>query len=83
MGALVEGRLPNPQACRLVNGPANGRQGTDFQQFLLAQWTPCSSYKQNQCSTSNPGESSLFYHPDLGTCLLETLMAFFQGAHVI
>ncbi|OKL55832.1 hypothetical protein UA08_08920 [Talaromyces atroroseus] len=54
MGALIEGRLPNSQACRLVNGPANGRQGTDFQQFLLAQWTPCSSYKQNECGTPNP-----------------------------
>ncbi|RDW92668.1 hypothetical protein BP5796_02062 [Coleophoma crateriformis] len=54
MGSLAEGVLPNPQACRLVNGPANGRQGSDFQQFLLAQYIPCSSYKENVCSTASP-----------------------------
>lgn len=54
MGSLLEGRIPNPQACRLVNGPANGRQGTDFGQFLMAVYNPCSSYKENVCSTTSP-----------------------------
>lgn len=54
MGSLLEGRIPNPQACRLVNGPANGRQGTDFGLFLLAQYNPCSSYKRAVCGTASP-----------------------------
>ncbi|ORY13819.1 hypothetical protein BCR34DRAFT_662986 [Clohesyomyces aquaticus] len=49
MGSLAEGRIPQPQICRLVNGPANGRQGTDFGQWLEAQWKPCSEYKKNVC----------------------------------
>jgi hypothetical protein len=46
MGSLWEGRAGlHNQVCRLVNGPANGRQGTDFRQFLSAQWKPCSSLR--------------------------------------
>jgi chitinase len=31
MGSLWEGRFPfSNQVCRLVNGPANARQGTDW-----------------------------------------------------
>jgi hypothetical protein len=49
MGSLAEGRIPNPQICRLVNGPANGRQGGDFSAWLEAQWKPCSKYKKEVC----------------------------------
>jgi hypothetical protein len=46
MGSLWEGRLPfSNQVCRLVNGEANGKQGTDFGQFLAARWEPCSAFR--------------------------------------
>lgn len=31
-----------PQALRLLDGNENGRQGRDWQDFLSAEWTPCS-----------------------------------------
>lgn len=49
MGSLREGLIPQPQICRLVNGPANGRQGGDFSAWLEAQWKPCSKYKKDVC----------------------------------
>ncbi|GFP59293.1 chitotriosidase-1 [Trichoderma asperellum] len=46
MGSLWEGRAPfGNQVCRLVNGVANRRQGTDFQQWLSAIWAPCSALR--------------------------------------
>jgi chitinase len=46
MDSLWEGRAGlHNQVCRLVNGAANRRQGTDWQQFLSAQWRPCSSLR--------------------------------------
>lgn len=57
MGSLLEGRLPNPQVCRLVNGKANGRQGSDWQQFLRAQYYPCSAYKEAVCGIKSPGNT--------------------------
>lgn len=54
MGALLEGRLPNPQIVRLVNGPANGLQGNDFGMWLLAVWGPCSAYRKDVCHFATP-----------------------------
>ncbi|KAF2008423.1 glycoside hydrolase family 18 protein [Aaosphaeria arxii CBS 175.79] len=46
MGSLWEGRAGlHNQVCRLVNGNANRLQGTDWMQFLYAQWRPCSSLR--------------------------------------
>lgn len=48
MGSLWEGRAPfGNQVCRLVNGVANRRQGTDFQQWLSAIWAPCSTLRSH------------------------------------
>jgi chitinase len=49
MGSLAEGRKPQPQICRLVNGPANMAQGRDFGAWLQAQWRPCSAYRMKVC----------------------------------
>jgi chitinase len=55
MGALVEARGLGPQVCRLVNGPANRRQGNDFGNFIIASWEPCRAYQSAVCSTANAG----------------------------
>uniref|UniRef100_A0A093XDC7 chitinase n=1 Tax=Talaromyces marneffei PM1 TaxID=1077442 RepID=A0A093XDC7_TALMA len=54
MGDLAESTKPNPQACRLVNGIANGKQGIDYKFWKSAQWTPCSSYRVNVCGLPKP-----------------------------
>lgn len=54
MGSLSEGRKPQPQYVRLVNGAANGRQGADFQAWLAASYRPCSAYRRTACQISTP-----------------------------
>ncbi|KFY85211.1 hypothetical protein V498_07750 [Pseudogymnoascus sp. VKM F-4517 (FW-2822)] len=55
MGNLAESGNNGPQACRLVNGPANGRQGNDYQMWKLAQWKPCSTYRAAVCNSNDGG----------------------------
>ncbi|KAJ6018170.1 class V chitinase [Penicillium sp. IBT 35674x] len=54
MGDLWESGNQNPQACRLVNGPANGRQGGDYSNWKQAQWLPCSEYRVGTCGLPAP-----------------------------
>jgi hypothetical protein len=54
MGALREGRIPSPQYVRLVNGPANGRQGVDFEQWKHAVYEPCKAYRKDVCKSKDP-----------------------------
>ncbi|OJJ66497.1 hypothetical protein ASPBRDRAFT_59613 [Aspergillus brasiliensis CBS 101740] len=54
MGDLWESANDNPQACRLVNGLANGRQGNDFKFWKEAQWMPCSKYRVGTCNKPAP-----------------------------
>ncbi|KAH8665151.1 hypothetical protein BGZ60DRAFT_470789 [Tricladium varicosporioides] len=49
MGNLADSGNNNPQACRLVNGVANGAQGIDYNMWKMAQWTPCSSFRATVC----------------------------------
>ncbi|KAJ5921194.1 CAZyme family GH18 [Penicillium verhagenii] len=55
MGNLAESGNKAPQACRLVNGPANGNQGNDFKMWKWAQWQPCSAYRSTVCKISDDG----------------------------
>ena len=57
MGDLQESGGNNPQACRLVNGPANARQGNDYKNWKLAQWRPCSKYRVETCNVPPPPAS--------------------------
>ncbi|WYZ36481.1 hypothetical protein EsH8_XV_000034 [Colletotrichum jinshuiense] len=55
MGDLEESGGNQPQACRLVNGPANAAQGRDYSAWKRAQWRPCSSYRRNECNIRDRG----------------------------
>ncbi|KAK4870248.1 hypothetical protein LT330_005302 [Penicillium expansum] len=55
MGNLKESGNNSPQACRLVNGPANGRQGNDYKAWKDAQWRPCSAYRSTKCRINDDG----------------------------
>ncbi|KAJ6037676.1 Glycoside hydrolase superfamily [Penicillium canescens] len=55
MGNLKESGNNSPQACRLVNGPANGRQGNDYKAWKDAQWRPCSAYRSTKCGINDDG----------------------------
>jgi hypothetical protein len=55
MGDLYDSGKNKPQACRLVNGPANMRQGKDYQAWKSAQWRPCSSYRRSVCNINEKG----------------------------
>lgn len=55
MGNLREAAEPAPQACRLVNGPANGAQGRDYGAWKSAQWKPCSTYRSTKCHITDDG----------------------------
>lgn len=61
MGNLAESGNNGPQACRLVNGPANGRQGNDCQMWKLAQWKPCSTYRAAVCNSNDGGPPATWY----------------------
>lgn len=52
---LRESRNMAPQACRLVNGPANGLQGNDYKHWKNAQWWPCSEYRRRKCGINDDG----------------------------
>lgn len=54
MGDLQESGNNNPQACRLVNGPANMKQGDDYKAWKSAQWRPCSRYRVSTCNKAVP-----------------------------
>ncbi|KAJ5986725.1 CAZyme family GH18 [Penicillium sp. IBT 35674x] len=55
MSNLAESGNKVPQACRLVNGPANGKQGRHYQMCKLAQWQPCSTYRSAVCNSRDGG----------------------------
>ncbi|KAK8067767.1 glycoside hydrolase family 18 protein [Apiospora saccharicola] len=55
MGDLEESGGGQPQACRLVNGPANAAQGGDYSAWKRAQWRPCSSYRRTECNIQDRG----------------------------
>ncbi|KAK8102995.1 glycoside hydrolase family 18 protein [Apiospora sp. TS-2023a] len=55
MGDLEESGGGQPQACRLVNGPANAAQGADYSAWKRAQWRPCSSYRRTECNIQDRG----------------------------
>ena len=55
MGNLRESGNNAPQACRLVNGPANGLQGNDWNAFKMAQWAPCSTFRSAVCGINDNG----------------------------
>lgn len=55
MGVLRQARKPNNQICRLVNGPARGRQGNDFQAWSRAEWDPCSNFRRHTCHSTDDG----------------------------
>ncbi|KAJ5901541.1 CAZyme family GH18 [Penicillium taxi] len=55
MGDLKESRKNAPQICRLVNGPANQRQGGDYSAWKRAQWRPCSTYRSSKCKIADDG----------------------------
>lgn len=54
-GDLRESGGDQPQACRLVNGPANGAQGRDYKAWKDAQWRPCSTYRNTACNIDDDG----------------------------
>lgn len=54
MGVLLEAKSPNPQVVRLVNGPANGRQGNDFKLWKTASWLPCSALRKTNKKPDPP-----------------------------
>lgn len=69
MGNLAESGNKAPQACRLVNGPANGKQGKDYQMWKLAQWKPCSTYRSAVCNSRDGGPPATWYvKPKLPSC---------------
>ncbi|KAI1454308.1 hypothetical protein F4805DRAFT_469461 [Annulohypoxylon moriforme] len=55
MGNLRESENLAPQACRLVNRPANQAQGRDYKAWKSAQWWPCARYRSSVCSRSDLG----------------------------
>jgi hypothetical protein len=61
MGNLAESGNKAPQACRLVNGPANGRQGNDYKAWKTAQWKPCLTYRSAVCSIHDDGSPATWY----------------------
>ncbi|KAL7621624.1 hypothetical protein AAE478_008950 [Parahypoxylon ruwenzoriense] len=63
MGNLEESGNNNPQACRLVNGPANGAQGNDFNAWKSAQWSRCSSFRKTICKSQDPPKATWKFGP--------------------
>ena len=61
MANLKESGNNSPQACRLVNGPANWRQGNDFKAWKDAQWRPCSAYRSTKCGINDDGPPATWY----------------------
>lgn len=61
MGNLMESGGGSPQACRLVNGAANGKQGSDWNMWKLAQWKPCSAYRSGVCGIRDNGPPATWY----------------------
>jgi hypothetical protein len=55
MGDLNESGQNKPQACRLVNGPANVAQGKGYSAWKRAQWRPCSRYRHKVCNIRDDG----------------------------
>jgi hypothetical protein len=55
MGDLDESGQNKPQACRLVNGPANVAQGKGYSAWKRAQWRPCSRYRHKVCNIRDDG----------------------------
>ncbi|ROW14913.1 hypothetical protein VPNG_03305 [Cytospora leucostoma] len=53
MGNMHHSGGNKPQVCRLVNGPANGAQGQDWNYFKLAQWHPCSAFRSKVCKSKD------------------------------
>jgi hypothetical protein len=81
MGVLKEARKPNKQICRLVNGPANGRQGVDFNQWSRAVYAPCSTYRKEICkSKDDPPVTWVIGQPPPGD---NRLIAQGLGSHFI
>ncbi|KAF4634253.1 hypothetical protein G7Y89_g3858 [Cudoniella acicularis] len=63
MGNLIDSGNNNPQACRLVNGVANQAQGGDWNMWKMAQWTPCSSFRQTVCKKKDPTKVTWEFGP--------------------
>ncbi|KAF2969308.1 hypothetical protein GQX73_g4255 [Xylaria multiplex] len=63
MGNLEESGNHNPQACRLVNGPANGAQGNDFNAWKSAQWSRCSSFRKTICKSKDAPPATWKFGP--------------------
>lgn len=55
MANLQESGNLAPQACRLVNGIANGAQGRDYGAWKSAQWWPCARYRKTTCGINDGG----------------------------
>ncbi|KAI1105614.1 hypothetical protein F4804DRAFT_341082 [Jackrogersella minutella] len=55
MGNLRESGNLSPQACRLVNGMANRKQGIDYKGWKSAQWSKCSQYRSSACNITDNG----------------------------
>lgn len=55
MNNLRESDGGAPQACRLVNGKANGKQGNDYLMWKSAQWWPCYRYRYSVCNSRDFG----------------------------
>ncbi|KAK9774049.1 putative chitinase [Seiridium cardinale] len=53
MGNLQESGNLQPQACRLVNGPANMAQGGDYSAWKQAQWLRCAQYRITTCKSKD------------------------------
>ncbi|ETS77353.1 hypothetical protein PFICI_11227 [Pestalotiopsis fici W106-1] len=66
MGNLVDSGNNNPQACRLVNKPANGAQGRDFGFWKTAQWTRCSSFRKTICGSLDAPPATWKFGPLAG-----------------
>lgn len=61
MGNLIESGNLSPQVCRLVNGPANQKQGGDYSAWKEVQWKPCSTYRSDKCSIIDGGPPATWY----------------------
>lgn len=55
MNNLRESDGGAPQACRLVNGKADGKQGNDYLMWKSAQWWPCYRYRYTVCNSRDNG----------------------------
>ncbi|KAJ2969652.1 hypothetical protein NUW58_g9936 [Xylaria curta] len=66
MGNLEESGNNNPQACRMVNGPANGAQGNDYNAWKSAQWSRCSSFRKTVCNSRDPPPATWKFGPLVG-----------------